>query len=257
MCARTESGRMNSKVPRRRPRRASKLVGRSSLFGMLVAVLVFTWLQTGASAQSRQAQGETIFAANCSQCHGTRGQGVLEGASLHALPAGAKTIPGVADIVRSGLPDAGMRSFAGVLSEADIQAVAEYVVSEFGTAGQLGQGGQLFRGNCAACHGVTLGGGALIYSDKNAPNLYTVSAAEVVAAARSGPGTMPVFNDRTLPDDQLASIAAYVQSAQSESQPGGIGLKYPGPVTEGFVAVVVGLGAAFLAALWVERGGRG
>ena len=52
---------MNSKVPRRRPLRASKLVGRSSLVGMLVAVLVFTWLQTGASAQSRQAQGETIF----------------------------------------------------------------------------------------------------------------------------------------------------------------------------------------------------
>jgi ubiquinol-cytochrome c reductase cytochrome c subunit len=225
------------------------------LIGLVVAVFVFAWSRSRTAAQFTQTQGEQIFQNNCSGCHGNQGEGSTEGPSLHALPASTKTTAGIAEILQTGLPN--MPAFADKLSDSEMQAVAEYIVAQFATTGRLGPGGELFRTNCAACHGVTLRGGALIYSDENAPSLIDVSAPEVVAAARSGPGTMPAFNAEALSDQQMASITSYIQALQSPPRPGGLDLEYPGPVTEGFVAVVFGLGTAVLAALWVERGGRG
>jgi quinol---cytochrome-c reductase cytochrome c subunit len=211
-----------------------------------------TPLTTGLA--SALTEGADIFAAQCSRCHGASGEGAEEGPSLHAIPAGDDSIAGVAEIVQSG-PD-GMPAFADQLTPSEIDAVAAYVVSQFGTPGQLGPGGELYRVNCAGCHGVTARGGALIYSDVNALSLADVSPAEVVAVVRDGLGTMPAFNETSLSDQSLASIADYVALLEQPPSPGGLALTPTGPVTEGAVALI-GLVVILLGAAWVTKGGRG
>lgn len=232
-----------------------------------VAALVALWLASGAAALSPAsaeppggrapltADGASVFAAECARCHGNAGEGATEGPSLHALPAGEATIPGVAELVRSGWGE--MPSFGDTLTTPEITAVAEYVVAEFGTPGEVARGGELYRLNCAGCHGAAGRGGALIYSTPNAPSLSSVTDAEVVAAVRGGPGTMPAFNEAALPDLSVASISDYVAVLRDPAQPGGLAIAPAGPVTEGFLAGIIGLGAALIAAAWVTRGGHG
>lgn len=201
------------------------------------------------------ASGQQVFAGQCAHCHGPNGEGADEGPSLHGLPRNATVVSGVEGIVRHGYGE--MDPFADKLSASEMQAVARYVVSAFGSRGDTPAGGDLYRLNCAGCHGATARGGALIYSDENAPSLFDVPQAEIVAAVRGGPEEMPAFNQAALSDQQVASVAQYVEALKSPPREGGLDLRYPGPVTEGFVALVVGLGAAVLGAWWVERGGRG
>lgn len=239
-----------------------------ALVGFGLAMVVLAWSASSMAGESpsptaaasaspvvTSAEGASIFAAKCSSCHGGSGEGAEEGPSVHGVPAGEESIPGVAELVRSGKYQ--MPSFSDQLTDPQIEAVASYVVSQFATPGQLAPGGELFRLNCAGCHGATGHGGALIYSDQNAPSLLDVSSAEVVAAMRAGPGTMPAFNETNLSDESAASVASYVTMLDSPARPGGITVPPPGPVTEGFVAALVGLGMVLIAAAWVTKGGRG
>jgi quinol---cytochrome-c reductase cytochrome c subunit len=200
-------------------------------------------------------EGARVYLAECAGCHGEDGRGALEGPSVRGVPDDAVSIPSVADIVRNGYGD--MDPFGDTLSETEIDAVARYVVAEFATAGDTAAGGVHYRLNCAGCHGAPGQGGALIATDENAPNLLHVPPAENVAAMRTGPGEMPAFNELALPDEEAASVTQYVEALAEHRNDGGVDLIYPGPVTEGFIALAVGLGGAVLGALWVERGGRG
>ncbi len=201
------------------------------------------------------SEGGSIFAGECAGCHGAQGEGALEGPSLRSVLDDQAALAGVAEIVREGYGE--MDSFKNELTEDQIKAVANYVVSTFGTSGDVPEGGVLFRLNCAGCHGASARGGALIYSEDNAPSLLDVATPEISAAVRSGPSTMPAYNEGALTDAQVASISAYVASIQAPPQPGGYEMTYHGPVSEGLIAIVGGLGAAILVALWMERGGRG
>lgn len=222
----------------------------------LPLLLYFMAAPAGAVAQTDSApEGAKVFAGECAGCHGARGEGALEGPSLQSVLGDQAAVTGVAEIVRHGYGE--MDPFESKLTEDQIQAVANYVVSSFGVTGDVPQGGVLFRLNCAGCHGASARGGALIYSEDNAPSLLDVTTPEVSAAVRSGPSTMPAYNEGALTDAQVASIASYVASIQSPPQPGGLEMTYHGPVSEGLIAIVGGLGAAILAALWMERGGRG
>lgn len=208
-----------------------------------------------ASAARPLAAGADLFAATCASCHGKSADGGFTAPGLHGMPLGDQTIADVADIVRSGFGD--MKSFSDKLSEAEITEVATYVVTEWGAQGDIATGGQLFRLNCAGCHGATGRGGALIYSEQNAPSLADGSNAITVGAIRGGPGTMPEFNETTLDNASVASIALYVGVLRDPAQPGGLSVAPAGPVTEGLLAALVGLGAALVGAAWVTRGGRG
>lgn len=228
--------------------------------GFLVAAFPLLAYYTAAPAQAivqtdTASEGENVFARECAGCHGSKGEGALEGPSLQSVLDDQAAIAGVAGIVRDGYGE--MDSFQGKLTEDQIKAVADYVVTTFGTTGDVPEGGVLFRLNCAGCHGASARGGALIYSEDNAPNLLDVATPEISAAIRSGPSTMPAYNEGALTDAQVADIASYVASIQSPPQPGGLEMTYHGPVSEGLIAILGGLGAAILTALWMERGGRG
>jgi ubiquinol-cytochrome c reductase cytochrome c subunit len=71
----------------------------------------------------------------------------------------------------------------------------------------------------------------------------------VAEAVRVGPGAMPRFSSQAMNDPQVDSVAAYVGRLQEGGNRGGWDLGRIGPVTEGLVAWVVGLGLV----LWVVR----
>jgi ubiquinol-cytochrome c reductase cytochrome c subunit len=69
-----------------------------------------------------------------------------------------------------------------------------------------------------------------------------------------GPGVMPRFDFDQRDQD---AIVAYVLFLQTAPTPGGVPLGGFGPVSEGFVAVLIGLGVFVLVAQFVGRRPRG
>ena len=107
-------------------------------------------------------------------------------------------------------------------------------------AGDLAEGGTLFRLNCAACHSAAGTGGALSYGD-DAPKLWSATPLQIAEAIRTGPGQMPVFGPDTFSDHQVNSIVRYVRYLSDPDDPGGFSLGRIGPITEGMVALLLGL----------------
>jgi ubiquinol-cytochrome c reductase cytochrome c subunit len=116
----------------------------------------------------------------------------------------------------------------------------------------------MFGLNCAGCHVITGTGDALANS-AFAPSLYQATPTQIAEAIRTGPGNMPRFGPGTLSDSDVNDIVRYVRFLQKPPDTGGIGLGHVGPVTEGFLAIVVGLGVLILAAYWIglRAGGPG
>jgi ubiquinol-cytochrome c reductase cytochrome c subunit len=109
----------------------------------------------------------------------------------------------------------------------------------------LTQGEELYTQNCASCHSSVAAGGALT-NGRYAPTLRPSTPTQIAEAIRVGPGTMPVFGTDTLSDDQVNSIVRYVVYLQHPEDRGGLDLGHIGPITEGMIAFVIGLGALLL-----------
>jgi ubiquinol-cytochrome c reductase cytochrome c subunit len=115
----------------------------------------------------------------------------------------------------------------------------------------LESGGTLFTLNCAACHTITGAGDALM-EGAYAPSLHLATSTEVVEAIRSGPGNMPRFGPGDITNAEARDIAAYVTGViQHPADPGGVGLGGIGPVGEGFVGLLVGVGVLMLVCFWI------
>jgi ubiquinol-cytochrome c reductase cytochrome c subunit len=115
---------------------------------------------------------------------------------------------------------------------------------------ELGVGGELFRLNCASCHGAT-GHGAPLSAGKIAPDLYRSTDLQLYTAMQVGPENMPVFADNQITPEQKRAIIGYVQAMKESGDPGGAGLGRIGPVAEGLVIWTVGLGALMISILWI------
>lgn len=132
-----------------------------------------------------------------------------------------------------------------------IEALVEYVGS-FGDGpgipevdladANLAEGQALFIENCAACHGATGAGGA-VGNEALAPSLWAASEVEIAEAMITGPGQMPQFD---FTDGQVNDIVNFVVYLRDEPRPGGADIGGIGPVPEGFVAWLVGLGSLLL-----------
>ncbi len=114
----------------------------------------------------------------------------------------------------------------------------------------LGRGSELFRLNCASCHNFTGRGGALS-SGKFAPNLDAANEQQIYTAMLTGPQNMPKFSNRQLTLEEKKDIIGFVKYSSEASQPGGLGLGGFGPVSEGMVMWVVGIGAIVGFAMWM------
>ncbi len=213
------------------------------------------------------ALGQSLYLQNCASCHGTEANGVPADGTQGAYPnlqgLGAATIDFW--IASGRMPAADPRSVQAerrVPRLTDQQAVAisawvnslapsyPAIPSVNVKDGNYSNGQALFALNCAACHTIEGAGDALAF-DTYAPSLRHIPGYQIVEAIRSGPGNMPRFTGN-LSDAQVRDIVKYVTSyVQHPQNPGGLGLGGLGPVAEGFVALLIGVGLLALAGYWV------
>ena len=224
-----------------------------SLFAAASATPAATALAAPVSATAPPGSGAAIFAANCSYCHGDHGQGGPGGGPSQQADAFPSLVAGM--VTRGGIS---MPAFPQ-LSATQVAAVSEFVATQIAApaarTATVADGGQLFRLYCSGCHSSTGRGGALSQG-RNAPSLADYPAAEALAAMILGRGNMPMFADTTFDVRQQASIALFVETLQRPASPGGWGLGYIGPVTEG-LAAFAGLGLLVLFAVWLAWGKGG
>lgn len=201
-----------------------------------------------ASVAGAQESPQGLYERNCAGCHGARG----EGASAPSLAAAA--FPDIVEEkVRRG--GGGMPAFVDAPGEEWITLISGYVAQELSDPqareASVSHGGQDYRLYCSGCHGSSGRGGALM-GDTNAPSLADVPAANSLAAMIIGPGNMPKFAGAALNVRQQAAVSRYIADAVIDPpSPGGNGLGYLGPVTEGAFAVVVGFGLLVLITVWL------
>jgi ubiquinol-cytochrome c reductase cytochrome c subunit len=203
--------------------------------------------------------GAAIFAQRCAKCHGDRGQGISALIGVAGPNLQAEHNPG--DVVTAmEVGPSHMPGFADLLSTQEMQDVANYVTGQLAViplqAGDLVEGGKLFRQNCAPCHRTGARGGALGYVGINAPDITGKSRALVAGAIRWGPGAMPSFPPSVLSDRQLDSIVQYVDFVKHPPSPGGTALNWYGPVAEGCVAWVAMFALVAIVG-WIEKGEKG
>ncbi|MCW2580941.1 MAG: cytochrome c class, partial [Blastococcus sp.] len=146
-----------------------------------------------------------------------------------------------------------------VFSDEEIDQLMAYVQANGGGPtlpsgdlrdGDLAEGGELFRLNCASCHNFVGEGGALS-AGKQAPSLADSNPLEIYSAMLTGPENMPVFGDNQLTPEEKRSIINYVVTIREQADPGGAGIGRIGPVGEGLVIWVVGIGALMFGVFWM------
>jgi ubiquinol-cytochrome c reductase cytochrome c subunit len=227
--------------------------------------------QTGGQS-AQQRLGREIYLESCAACHGPDPNG----------PSAYSTVPSLRDVggaaavdwaVRTGrMP---WRSTKGPViqrgkshfSEAETLALDAYVGEAVGDTlippvdpakGDLTRGQQAYAQACAACHGMN-GAGSALGGDNIAPTMLGVSPLDVAEAIKVGPGQMPPGGGlpNYSPTDpqsvqRVNDITAYVEALNTDRfNRGGAPIGGKGPVPEGFVAWVIGLGLLVLTVRWL------
>jgi ubiquinol-cytochrome c reductase cytochrome c subunit len=218
-----------------------------------------------APAAGQLDRGRQLYLSSCVTCHGADGTGTIDGPSLRASGE-AKT-----DFyLRTGrmplaVPVPQPPAKPPAFNDGQIRDLVAYVGSlclpdnpcppvptvQVDEA-KVAEGQELFSANCAACHNSSGIGGALS-NGRLAPSLQHTDPVQVAEAVRTGPGQMPQFGADVITDEQLDAIVTYVRYLHEPESPGGLPLGFTGPVAEGFVALLLGLGALLLASRWITR----
>lgn len=204
--------------------------------------------------------GQQLFVQACSSCHGSRAEGTVRAPTLTGL--GAATVDFWVSTGRMPLevPTAQAMRKVPVFDAKQARAIADYVASlapggpniptvDTSNA-DLQRGGSLFRLNCATCHSYLAVGGALDYG-AFAPSLAPDSNTQIAEAIRTGPGNMPRFGPKNLTDQDVNDIVKYVRYITKPDDKGGFDLAHIGPVAEGLVGFVFGVGLLMIAAFWI------
>jgi len=211
------------------------------------------------------APGQALFELNCSSCHGVDASGTDKAPNLQGLG------PATVDFwVSTGRMPLAVATAQPVQKpprfdrKQTLQIVA-FVTSLAPTAhdypsgipdvdvaaGNLVEGNTLFVLNCAGCHTIT-GAGDALANGFFAPSLHRIYPRQIAEAIRTGPTQMPHFGPGNLSDQQVTDIVKYVSSSiQHPVNQGGLGLGGIGPVAEGFIGLLFGVGGIMLVAFWL------
>ncbi len=225
------------------------------------AVVPGTAPTTTAPVNPTIAEGRRLFVAACSSCHGERADGTSQAPNL--VGVGPATVDFWVSTGRMPLayPTAQAVIKPPAFDRRQTLAIVSYVTSlgpggpgipSVGTShASVSDGLDLFALNCAPCHTIT-GVGDALSSGLFAPTLLKATPLQVAEAIRTGPGNMPRFGPGQLSSQQVNDLVAYVGSGiQHPVNRGGAGLGHVGPVTEGFVAILIGLGGLALVCYWI------
>ncbi|WP_394279449.1 c-type cytochrome [Microbacterium sp.] len=261
---------MASKTPRRQTGRRSKWAA-AALIG--VGLLLTGGIYAGASAAMASTEssttestltvedGKKLFQANCATCHGLDMEGTPDGPSLYGvgeLSVEFQMATGRMPLQAQG-PQAPQKT--PQFTQEQIEAIAAWVQSVapgpsypdpevLDGEGDLTEGAELFRINCAMCHNVAAAGGALT-EGKYAPGLTETSPLHMYAAMVTGPQNMPVFNDMTLTLEEKRDIISALMYLQESEPVGGFTLGSLGPVSEGLFIWIFGIGTLIGITVWI------
>jgi ubiquinol-cytochrome c reductase cytochrome c subunit len=213
-----------------------------------------------ASSGGSVEHGEELFLTSCASCHGEGGVGTDQAPDLRGVGAAAADFQLSTGRMPDTNPDREPTSKPPAFSDEQIDDLVAYVASlgpgpaipdVENPPGDLAEGGNLFRLNCAACHSAAGNGGALSLG-RDAPDLHGATGVQIAEAMRTGPASMPVFGPDTFTDQQVNSIVRYVEYLRAPDDPGGLSLGLVGPITEGVVAILIGLGILIVITRFIE-----
>ncbi|MBV8490448.1 MAG: c-type cytochrome [Candidatus Eremiobacteraeota bacterium] len=201
-----------------------------------------------------------LYATHCASCHGDNGQGSNVAPSL--IGKSATDIHLMLDTGRmpAAVPYVNEIHKRPLFTQKQMAALVDYIQSfslhadptlPLGGPGDPARGRKLFAEHCAVCHGSGAEGSSVGFANV-APSLKNATVFQVAEAIRAGPEVMPRFGPDVLGDQSVRDIARYVNTLQTQGdQPyyqdaGGISLAHVGPVAEGLIAWLFGIGMLVL-----------
>lgn len=205
--------------------------------------------------------GNVLFNLHCSSCHGIGAVGASAPALLTVGPAAVDFFVSTGRMPLNS-PKAQPVRHKPYFSPKQIAQIVAYVNAvdvAHGTPGPgipnvvaackkqgpecptLSEGNQLFLLNCAQCHDAS-GSGGMLSHGYVIPSLREATVTQIAEAIRVGPRPMPNFGPGQFTNQQVAAIADYVHWLSTGPDRGGLGIAHFGPVPEGFVAIIFGLG---------------
>ncbi len=215
----------------------------------------------GASSLTELEEGKSLFVTACSSCHGLNAEGTSDGPSL--IGAGAAAVD--FQVGTGRMPMQSKTAQAPIkprkFNEEETAAIAAYVASlapgpaipteeQWEADGDMQEGGEIFRTNCASCHNFAGNGGALTRG-KYAVSLKDTTKKHMYEAMLTGPQSMPTFNDGVLTPEQKKDVITYLKAMQNEPDVGGNSLGRIGPVTEGLLMWTIVLGVLVGFSIWL------
>ena len=235
-----------------------------AILALLLSALLLTGGLYAVATTSNQAQaadeytaedveqGEALFLANCSTCHGLDAQGTDAGPSLIGVGAAAVDFQVGTGRMPMQMQGPQAQKKPQQFNEEQTSQLAAYVASlGAGPAvpedeyldvseGDAANGSKVFLANCAMCHNAAGAGGALTRG-KFAPSLMGVEERHIYQAMQTGPQNMPVFNDANITPEEKRDVITYLKTVETNTDPGGFGLGSLGPVSEGLFIWTIGL----------------
>jgi ubiquinol-cytochrome c reductase cytochrome c subunit len=212
-------------------------------------------------------EGRALFLKNCSSCHGLNAEGSTDGPTLVGVGAASVDFQVGTGRMPASQLGAQIQDKRPQFAPEQIADLAAYVASlgpgpaipneeqlDYADA-DAAEGGEIYRTNCAMCHNYAGSGGALTQG-KYAPALRGVEPRHMYEAMLTGPQSMPVFGDKTMTPEDKKAIIAFLKTIESEPSPGGPALGKLGPVTEGGIGWIVGLGGLIACAVWLGAKAR-
>lgn len=251
------------------------------LLGLLLTGALYSAFapaQAGSTESSAEqvAQGRELFIVGCAFCHGQNGEGVLAedgeswlGPSLVGVGAAAVDFQVGTGRMPMAQPGAQAPDKPVAYSDEEIAALGAYVASlgpgpavpdegDYSLEGMsdeerqaaIVRGGQIFLTNCTACHNFEGSGGAMPRGG-HAPKIRGVEPKYIYEALLTGPQQMPNFSNGNLTPEAKRDVIAYLTSLEEMPNYGGAGLGGYGPVVEGMVAWLFGIGICTAFAVWI------